>query len=138
MRKLDKSFWKSKRVLVTGHSGFKGKWLCALLRVLNSNIIGISKKNSKKLNFVKSYKSDLNNTNKLSNYIKSFKPEIVFHLAAQPIVSVSYKEPKKTFKDNIFGLINILEILREERELKAIIVVTSDKCYKIEQKTKKF
>lgn len=137
MRKLDKSFWKSKRVLVTGHSGFKGKWLCALLRVLNSNIIGISKKNSKKLNFVKSYKSDLNNTNKLSNYIKSFKPEIVFHLAAQPIVSVSYKEPKKTFKDNIFGLINILEILREERELKAIIVVTSDKCYKIEQKTKK-
>ena len=137
MRQLNKSFWKSKNVLVTGHSGFKGKWLCALLKELQSNIFGISKKNSKGLNFITSYKSNLNNTNKIEKYIKRIKPEIVFHLAAQPIVSVSYKEPKKTFKDNIFGLLNILEILRKEKNLKAIIIVTSDKCYKIDQRNSK-
>jgi CDP-glucose 4,6-dehydratase len=137
LRKLDKSFWKSKNVLVTGHSGFKGKWLCTLLKELKSNIFGISKKNSKGLNFVTSYKSDLNNINKIAKYIKRVKPEIVFHLAAQPIVSVSYKDPKRTFKDNIFGLLNILEILRKERNIKAIVIVTSDKCYKLDQKNSK-
>jgi len=136
LKKLDKNFWKNKKILITGHSGFKGKWLSSLLKQLKSDVYGISRK-GRKDNLIKSFKSDLKNINNVKKIIEKIKPEIVFHLAAQPIVSVSYKKPRDTFDNNIFGLVNLFEILRNQKSLRAIIVVTTDKCYKIEANSKK-
>ncbi len=136
MKKLDKNFWKNKKVLITGHSGFKGKWLSSLLKELKSDVYGISRKKTKE-NIIQSFKSDLKNIKNIKKIIKNIKPEIVFHLAAQPIVSVSYEKPRETFENNIFGLVNLFEILRSQKSVKAIIIVTTDKCYKIDSKAKK-
>tara|TARA_B100000963_G_scaffold361948_1_gene401146 strand:- start:367 stop:1410 length:1044 start_codon:yes stop_codon:yes gene_type:complete len=133
LKKLNKKFWKNKKILVTGHTGFKGKWLCALLSELSSNVYGISNKNKLNLKRVKNFKSNLNDNKKLKKIIKNIKPEIIFHLAAQPIVSISYEKPAQTYNDNVFGLINLLEALKTQKYLKAIVIVTSDKCYKIKK-----
>tara|TARA_X000000950_G_scaffold288226_1_gene403993 strand:- start:783 stop:1853 length:1071 start_codon:yes stop_codon:yes gene_type:complete len=128
--KINKNFWKNKKVLIIGSCGFKGKWLVALLTLLKAQIVGINKTKIKNTNY-RFYKSDICNLNNINKIIKFEKPEIIFHLAAQPIVSESYNDPIETYNTNIFGLINILEIIRRNKFIKSSIIVTSDKCYKI-------
>ena len=128
-----KNFWKNKKVLVIGSGGFKGKWLVIFLNHLGAKVIGINKTKIKDINY-KLYTADIYNHKKINNVFKKEKPEIVFHLAAQPIVSESYKNPIETYKTNIFGLLNVLELIKKSKFVKSSIIVTSDKCYKINKK----
>jgi CDP-glucose 4,6-dehydratase len=131
--------YKNKNVLVTGHTGFKGSWLTIWLLSLGANVIGYSldpKRNED--NFVKAnikdkivdIRGDIRNVDKLKKVFEIYKPEIVFHLAAQPLVRYSYANPKYTYDVNILGTVNILECIRECEETKIGIIITSDKCYK--------
>lgn len=142
-----KKFWKKKRVLITGHTGFKGSWLCIILNFLNSKIYGYSlapKKNSlfnkskiKKFISANNY-GDINKIEKLKKFIKKTKPEIVFHLAAQPLVIESYKNPLKTFTTNIMGTANLMEVIKETKSVKSVVIITTDKVYKIDKKQKEY
>ena len=136
---INTNFWKNKNVFVTGHTGFKGSWLSIWLEYMGANVTGYSLK--PKSSSCLFYKSDIGNRitsiyGDILNYKKLFKsidhakPEIFFHLAAQPLVSIGYKNPLKTFNTNIIGTVNVLEILKQSESIKSIIVVTSDKVYK--------
>lgn len=138
-----KNFWKNKKVFITGHTGFKGSWLSIILAYLESTIDGYSLKPEKKSLFNKSniFKSlrsntyaDINNIIKLKKKIKQSKPEIIFHLAAQPLVLESYKEPLNTFNTNIIGTLNLLEVIRRVKSVKSVVIITTDKVYKIKKK----
>ncbi len=138
-----KKFWNKKKVFVTGHTGFKGAWLCLILNFLNSSIYGYSlkpKKNSlfNKTNLgneiISNTYGDINNLSKLKKKIKQSKCEILFHLAAQPLVIESYKKPVNTFKTNIIGTLNILECIKDVETIKSAVIITSDKVYKINKK----
>jgi len=133
------NIYKNKKVLITGHTGFKGSWLTIWLNMLGANILGYSIDTPtnpsmfKSINIKKKIidiKGDVRNFKKLDLVIKKFKPEIIFHLAAQPIVTESYKNPQETFTTNILGTLNVLECVRQNSFLKAGVIVTSDKCYK--------
>lgn len=146
MTKKDLNFWKNKKVLVTGHTGFKGSWLIFLLSILGSKVIGISLKPEKKslyniLNLQKiihrSYYCDILNQKKIKKIIEKHKPEIVFHLAAEAIVLNSYNYPLNTFKVNIIGTANLLESLKKNIA-RSIVIVTTDKCYENISKKKFF
>ena len=131
-------FYK-KNILITGNTGFKGSWLAIVLSMFGANVIGISlKKNYKRsmMSFFenkkilkKQYFFNICNYNKLNKIVQKHKPEYVFHLAAQAIVSTSLKDPINTFSSNLMGTVNILQSLRNLSAVTAIIV-TSDKCYK--------
>lgn len=134
-----KFFWKNKKVYITGHTGFKGSWLSIFLNILGSKVYGYSfrpKKNSlfekAHLNkiFLKNTYGDINNQKKIIDDIKNIKPDILFHLAAQPLVSESYKDPFKTFETNILGTLNVLEASKKVNSIKSILLVTTDKVYK--------
>ncbi|WP_299979406.1 CDP-glucose 4,6-dehydratase [Desulfobacula sp.] len=126
----------NKKVLVTGHTGFKGSWLSLWLKSIGAEICGYSlglptRPNHYellKLN-IKSVTADILNKEKLKKTFLKFQPEIVFHLAAQPLVRRSYLEPVDTFMTNIMGTVNILETCRSCESVQAIINITSDKCY---------
>ncbi len=133
-----KNFWKNKKVFITGHTGFKGSWLSLWLHHLNSEVMGYSLPLSsneylfRKLNLknkIKSIKGDINDFHKLHKSLTKFNPDIIFHLAAQPLVLDSYLNPRDTFKTNVTGTINLLDCSRKLKKLKSIIIVTSDKCY---------
>ena len=137
-----KKFWSKKRVFITGHTGFKGSWLSIILTYLNSTIDGYSLKPKKNSLFNKSMilkklrsntYSDINNLRKLKNKIKDCKPEIIFHLAAQPLVIDSYKDPIKTLNTNIIGTANLLESIRDIKSIKSVVIITTDKVYKIKK-----
>ncbi len=134
----DLNFFKNKKVLITGHTGFKGSWLSFIMIQSGAKVMGISDKIQNKelfsqLNVKKKiYKHEIVNITdfkKLSQKIKNFEPEIVFHLAAQAIVSDSYINPLNTFNTNIMGSINLLQSCLKVKSIKSIIYVTSDKCY---------
>ena len=138
-----KKFWSKKKVFITGHTGFKGSWLCIILRYLNSTVHGFSLKPEKNSLFNKSKiiknltsntYSDIKDIIKLKKKLKQSQPEIVFHLAAQPLVIESYKNPLKTFTTNIIGTLNLLECIREIKSVKSIVIITTDKVYKINKK----
>ncbi len=138
-----KQFWKNKKVLITGHTGFKGSWLSVLLYVFNAKIYGYSLKPKKKFLFEeanlkrifkKSVYGDILNLKKLHQNIKSIRPNIIFHLAAQPLVVDSYKDPKNTFNINIFGTLNLLESIKKVKSVKTVVIITTDKVYKISKK----
>ena len=136
----DLSFWKNKKVFITGHTGFKGSWLSIFLKKLGVKLYGYSLKKKKNSLFTKARVSklyDISETgnikdfDKLKKTLKKIEPEIIFHLVAQPLVVESYREPKNTFETNIMGTVNLLEIARSLKKLKVIVIVTTDKVYKI-------
>ena len=136
-------FWNKKKVFVTGHTGFKGSWLCIILKYLNADVYGFSLKPEKKSLFIKSKiekeitsntYADINDILNLKKNIKKSKPEIIFHLAAQPLVLESYIKPLKTFQTNIMGTLNLLQCIREVKSIKSVVIITTDKVYKINKK----
>ncbi len=127
--------YRSRRVLVTGHTGFKGSWLAYLLEQrLGSTVCGISLPPAELSHFnllkleSESHLMDIRSP-ELERVFAEFRPEIVFHLAAQAIVRTSYSDPAGTFSTNVSGLVNVLEACRNTPSVRAIVVVTSDKCY---------
>ena len=129
--------YKNLKVLVTGSTGFKGSWLCEWLLLLGSKVIGVGLKPEKgsiifesfKLNKkIKQYFIDIRNFSKVNSIIKKEKPDIIFHLAAQSIVSHSYSHPLETVETNILGSTNILESVRKNN-ISNLVYITSDKCY---------
>jgi len=145
---FEKKFWKNKRVLITGHTGFKGAWLSTILNQLNCELYGYAlKPKSKKQLYVtnkveKYFKKikyeNINDFENLKKFVQYSNPQIVFHLAAQPIVLESYLKPLDTFMTNIMGSANLIEALRSQKSLKSLIIVTSDKCYLNKDKNLKF
>jgi CDP-glucose 4,6-dehydratase len=140
-----KKFWSKKRVFITGHTGFKGSWLSIILTYLNSTVDGYSLKPKKNSLFYKSMilqklksntYADINDLAKLKKKIKDCKPEIIFHLAAQPLVIQSYKDPLKTLNTNIIGTANLLDSIRNIKSIKSVVIITTDKVYKIKKNNK--
>jgi CDP-glucose 4,6-dehydratase len=136
---MDPSFWKEKKVYITGHTGFKGSWLSLLLNKLGANVYGyaLSPPTNPSLfeqaevsKEIISTTGDVRNLENLKKSLADFQPEIVLHLAAQALVRESYADPVTTFDTNIMGTVNILEAVKELKSIKALIIVTSDKCYK--------
>lgn len=130
--------YKGKKVLVTGHTGFKGSWLTIWLKQLGAEVIGVAlDPKTPKDNFVLSdiaenitdYRADIRNLEKIQEIVDYEKPEILFHLAAQPIVLDSYENPVYTFETNVMGTVNLLEVFRKSESLKTGIFITTDKCY---------
>lgn len=132
------SFYKDKKVLVTGHTGFKGSWLCIWLHKLGAEVIGVGlDPYSEKDNFVLSrignkitdIRADIRAGQKMKEIFKQYQPEIVFHLAAQPLVRLSYEIPVETYETNVMGTINIMEAIRATESVKVGVMITTDKCY---------
>ncbi|MUH96846.1 CDP-glucose 4,6-dehydratase [Aliivibrio fischeri] len=132
------NIYSGKRVLVTGHTGFKGTWLTTWLLQLGAEVCGISKdiptipsmfEALKLSDKIEHHICDIRDLDKTSEIINQFKPDFLFHLAAQPIVSLSYSEPLDTISTNVMGTANILEILRGVSFQCTAIIITSDKCY---------
>ena len=130
--------FKNKTVLITGHSGFKGSWLSILLNQLGAKVIGYSKpidesnKHYTLLNLgkmVETIEGDINDIKKLNKVFDKHKPEIVFHLAAQSIVKQSYDNPYETFSTNLMGSLNVLNEVKANNCVRALVFITSDKCY---------
>lgn len=137
MDKLFNDIYKKKRVLITGHTGFKGSWLSLWLSKLGARVVGYSidiPSNPSHFELlgldINSIFDDILNKERLSKIIETEKPDIVFHLAAQPLVIESYLNPVKTLETNIIGTLNVLESCRKSKTVKAIVNITSDKCYK--------
>jgi CDP-glucose 4,6-dehydratase len=137
---VTKEFWKGKKVLITGHTGFKGSWLCMYLNYLGADISGYSLEPPTEPNlynlcridsFVNSTISDIRDFDSLLKKIDSVKPEIIIHMAAQPLVRLSYEEPVLTYQTNVIGTINLLEAVRvsKSKSVRALVNITTDKCY---------
>ncbi|MBX4260784.1 CDP-glucose 4,6-dehydratase [Clostridium estertheticum] len=135
---MDLCFYKGKKVLVTGHTGFKGSWLCKILVNAGAEVTGYSLTPPTNPNLfeisgiekdINSVIGDIRDLEKLMDTFKKYKPEIVFHLAAQPIVLEGYKEPAYTYETNVMGTVNILECVRKSSCVKSFLNVTTDKVY---------
>lgn len=130
------NIYNGKKVLITGHTGFKGSWLAFWLSKLGAEVCGIAlppeyeHDHISLLNIdMRSNIADIRNLNALKEIFQQFQPEIVFHLAAQPLVRRSYAEPLETFNTNVMGTANVLEAIRVTDSVKAAVLITTDKCY---------
>ena len=144
---IDQKFWLGKRVFLTGHTGFKGSWLALWLTHLGSSVKGYALepptspslfKEAKVDNLIDSHIGDIRNQELLHESMFNFNPDILIHMAAQPLVRYSYSEPVETYEVNVIGTAIVLEIARSCSNLKAIINVTSDKCYENEELNKSY
>lgn len=133
----NKKFWKNKKIFLTGDTSFKGSWLKFWLNYLGAKVEGYSLdlpskpySNYKSLFGIKFKKGNINNISLLKKRIKNYNPEIVFHFAAQTILSEAKKKPLENFKTNIIGTANLIESCLKIKKIKLIVIVTSDKCYK--------
>ncbi|MEI9986556.1 MAG: CDP-glucose 4,6-dehydratase [Aliidongia sp.] len=131
-------FWRGKRVFVTGHTGFKGAWLCAWLDRLGARVFGLSLPPESATSLcsligldqsIGSLHADIRDAERLHEAMAGFVPDIVLHLAAQSLVRRSYRDPAGTFATNVMGTVNLLEAVRKTPSVRAVVVVTSDKCY---------
>ena len=136
MQNLFNGIYKDKTVLVTGHTGFKGSWLVLWLQEMGAKVIGYSLEAPTTPNHlglldldIVSIVGDIRDKEKLQEVFNTYKPEIVFHLAAQPLVRLSYTNPVDTFETNIMGSINVFEAVRNTQSVRAIVNITSDKAY---------
>lgn len=136
---IDLNFFKGKKIFITGHTGFKGSWMCKILSMYGANILGYSLIAPTEPSLfevanikmgVKSIIGDIRDLGKLKGALIKFKPEIVIHMAAQPIVRTSYEEPVYTYETNVMGTVNILESIRLCKSVKSVIIVTTDKVYR--------
>lgn len=133
------NFYKGKRVLVTGHTGFKGSWLSIWLHELGAEVIGVGLEPfTERDNYVlsdigKNIKADIHadirDGGRMKAIFKEYEPELVFHLAAQPLVRLSYDIPVETYETNVMGTINVLEAIRVTDSVKVGVMITTDKCY---------
>lgn len=128
--------YNGRKVLITGHTGFKGSWLACWLKELGANVCGFALPPETEPNHyqllkpvVRSVEEDIRNRNVLETVLSAYRPEIVFHLAAQPLVRKSYEIPVETLEINIMGTANVLEACRKTDSVKAVVVISSDKCY---------
>lgn len=138
MNFLVNNFFKGKRVLITGHTGFKGAWLSLLLNKLGAHVSGYALNPPTIPNlynsiypekFIESCIADISNFEELKLFIEKSQPEIIIHLAAQSLVKASYKDPRFTYQTNVMGTVNLLEAARNINCIKVILNVTTDKCY---------
>lgn len=136
---MDLSFYKGKKVFLTGHTGFKGTWLSRILILAGAEVTGYSLEPptnpsifeaTKTASQMKSIIGDIRDREKLVNAVKEAVPDIVLHLAAQPIVRTSYKDPVGTYESNVMGTVNILEAVRATPSVKSFVNITTDKVYK--------
>tara|TARA_Y100000768_G_C23990123_1_gene691853 strand:- start:2745 stop:3824 length:1080 start_codon:yes stop_codon:yes gene_type:complete len=133
-----KKFWGNKTVLISGHTGFKGSWLSLWLMQMGSKVYGVSLEESvsnpnlyslianKELN---DFRANINDSKKIEEIVINASPDIIFHLAAQPIVRDSYLNPAETYKTNVIGTVNLLDAARKSINTQSVVIVTSDKCY---------
>lgn len=135
---IDHSFWSQRQVFMTGNTGFKGSWLSAWLLKMNCRVEGYSLAPTSENSMfdriglgdrMRTHLADIRDANALKKAVRASRPDVIFHLAAQPLVRLSYKEPVGTFATNVMGTVNLLEAARETSSVKAIVVITSDKCY---------
>jgi CDP-glucose 4,6-dehydratase len=135
---LDDGFWRDRRILLTGHTGFKGGWMASLLEFLDARVIGLALDPTAQPNLYEvlspwpnllSQRCDIKDREALSRAVAEARPEVVIHMAAQALVRRSYREPIETIATNVLGTVHLLEALRDVQGLVAILVVTSDKVY---------
>lgn len=136
--KVNPTFWKGKKVFITGHTGFKGSWLSLWLQDMGAIVKGYALDPNTNPNLFTKAKvaqnmdseiGDITDLNHISDSMKIFNPEVLIHMAAQPLVRLSYQEPVLTYTTNVIGTVNVLEAARKCTNLKAIVSVTTDKCY---------
>jgi len=141
---MKNSFWKNKKVFITGHTGFKGSWLVLILNHLGAKVSGYALDPISRPNFFDNlklskflendFRADIKNFSNLNKAIKKSKPNVIFHLAAQSSVLVSYNNPDDTIKTNIIGTFNLLKAIKLNKNVRSAIVVTTDKVYLNEDK----
>ena len=138
MNEVNSNFWKNKKVFLTGHTGFKGSWLSIWLHHMGALVKGLSLRPKLEPNlfselrvqkFINSNFGDIRDLEIMKECVHSFSPEIVFHLAAQPLVRESYEDPIETYSTNLMGTLNLLEVIRNCDSVKAVVIITTDKCY---------
>ena len=136
---MDLSFYNGKKVFITGHTGFKGSWMCRVLKMQGAEVIGYSLQPPTDPSLYKalqmdreiiSVTGDVRDLKHLSETLEKYQPEIVIHMAAQPIVRESYEDPVYTYGTNVMGTVNILEAVRNVHSVKSVVNVTTDKVYK--------
>ena len=146
MADLNPKTWAGRSVFLTGHTGFKGTWLAQLLQKLETKTQGYSLApntdpshfESLKWGSLSSQIGDIRDHAKLTDAMKKAAPEVVFHLAAQPLVLRSYEDPRETYETNVMGTLNVLEAVRATPSVRAVVVVTSDKCYENKETTRPY
>jgi CDP-glucose 4,6-dehydratase len=135
---IDRGFWSGKRVLLTGHTGFKGGWLALWLQRLGAQVMGYSLpaptqpslfETARVSESVQSVIADIRDLRRLETVLREFSPQVVFHLAAQPLVRASYDEPVETYATNVLGTVHVLETVRRTKSVRSAVMVTTDKCY---------
>ena len=135
---MNPSFWENKNVLITGHTGFKGSWLSLWLQTRGANVIGYSLNPPGTPNFFTlgniaesmiSIHGDVRDLESFCDTVKTHKPDIVIHMAAQSLVRYSYSHPVDTYSTNVMGTVNVLEAIRQVGGVKVTLIITSDKCY---------
>lgn len=135
---VNRKFWEGKKVFLTGHTGFKGAWLALWLQSMGAKVTGFALeppsepslfKLARIADYINSEMGDIRNLEALSNSMAECNPDVLIHMAAQALVKLSYREPVETYATNIMGTVNVLEAARSCANLKAILNVTTDKCY---------
>ena len=138
LARLNREFWRNRRVFLTGHTGFKGSWLALWLTDMGAQVTGFALNPPTEPNLhqlfamngrLTAITNDITNGIALRDALRLSKPEIVIHMAAQPIVLASYREPVKTYETNVMGTVHLLEAIRTESSVRAVVNVTTDKCY---------